>query len=128
MDNEFVGTALSWLRGQPIISVLLVLMGLDVLAGIAVAFGTKTLSSPLSWRGMSRKALTLILVATAIILEPFAGDLPLGKMVALFYSATEALSIIENAAILGVPLPAPLLDALTKIRNHKPTSVRNPEA
>lgn len=119
MQGEFLTAALTWLRGQPVISVLLLLMALDVVAGTAVAIGTKTLSSPLSWQGMSRKVLTLILVGVAVLVEPFTGDLPLSKMVALFYTATEALSIVENAAVLGVPLPAPLLDALVKMRESK---------
>ncbi len=105
-----------WLQGQPIISLLLILMVADVGCGLARAFVTKTLSSTVSWRGMTRKVVMLILVGVASAVEPYAGGIPLSKGVALFYVAAEFLSILENAAAIGVPLPQVLIDALSKLK------------
>lgn len=108
------------LEGQPVIGALLILMVLDVLVGIVVAIGTRTLSSSVSWSGMSKKAIMLLIVGAAAVIEPYAQGLPLAKLVALFYLVTEGLSILENAALAGVPLPGVLTETLAKLKEPKP--------
>jgi len=110
----FVG----WLDTQPIITALLILMGLDIAVGICRAIITKTLSSTISWRGMSRKVIMLLMLGVAAVLEPLAGGIPLSKLVGIFYTVTEALSILENAAASGVPLPRALVETLAKLREE----------
>lgn len=65
----------------------------------------------------------MIIVGIASVLDPFAQGIPVGKIVAIFYIITEALSVLENAAILGVPLPAMLVDTLLKVRDSKQPTV-----
>jgi toxin secretion/phage lysis holin len=107
------------LQGMPLVSTLLLLMVIDVISGLATSFITKTVSSAVSWRGMSKKVIMLLVVGLAAVLEPFAQGIPLAKLVSLFYIATEALSIMENAALAGVPLPSVLTDALVKIKESQ---------
>ena len=112
----FARGVILWLQSQPVIGLLLVLIIADVLVGICRAFITKTLSSTVSWRGMTRKVVMLILIGVASMVEPYAGGIPVSKGVALFYAATEFLSLLENAAACGVPLPQLLIDALSKLK------------
>lgn len=107
------------IRGTPLLMTLLILMFADVFAGILVACDRRTLNSTISFRGMTRKVFTLLLVGVATTLEPFAQGLPLAKLVAMFYIVTEAISITENAAALGVPLPRTLVEMLQKLKEDQ---------
>jgi toxin secretion/phage lysis holin len=107
------------LQSMPLVSTLLLLMIIDVICGLITSFISKTVSSAVSWRGMSKKVIMLLVVGLAAVLEPFAQGIPLAKLVSLFYIATEALSIMENAAIAGVPLPSVLTEALVKIKESQ---------
>jgi len=110
---------LSWFEKQPVLQTLLILIGLDIVTGILVSIGNKNLDSSISWRGMSRKALTIVLVGVAAAIEPFAHGVPLMNLTAMFYCVSEAISIVENAAAAGVPLPQALVDVLAKLREDK---------
>lgn len=109
-----------WLSQQPILSLLLLLMLSDIVAGTLVAITTHKASSSASWRGMSRKAMTLLVVAVGILFDPIGRtyEVPIANLVASFYVITEAWSILENAAALGVPLPGALVDILVKLRTE----------
>lgn len=102
----------------PLIQALIVLMALDILMGLVTAYIAKKLSSTISWVGMSKKAATLIIVAMAVSVTPASG-LPMGDLATIYYCGTEALSITEKAARLGVPLPPALLDSLVKLKEVK---------
>src|SRR4051794_2455588 len=111
--------AFQWLQGQPVLGGLIVLMAIDVLVGIFLSIAKKTLSSTVSWRGMSKKAIMLLIVGAAGVLQPFLPQVPILNIVSAFYTLTEALSILENAAAAGVPLPAGLVDTLSKLREQR---------
>lgn len=114
--QHFIGLLQQLVDRYPIVSALLVMMLLDIFSGFAVAIGTKTVSSTISWRGMCKKSITLTVVGAAAVLTPFANGLPLHKLVAICFIVSEFLSIAENAGLLGVPLPAILTDTLEKLR------------
>lgn len=101
----------------PTFPILLGAMLLDVLTGLAAAFGTKTLSSSVSWRGMMKKFATVMVVALAVLLEPIVpGQVPLGTLATVGFIVSEALSVLENAGRLGVLPPFLLRDALQKLQ------------
>jgi len=114
--------AVDWLKGQPVVVALILLMFADILTGICCSVVKRTLNSSTSWRGMSRKAMMLLIVSVGAILEPLAQGIPLAKLIALFYLATEVLSVTENAALIGVPLPKVLVDLLIKLREDNKSS------
>ncbi len=89
-----VGLA-SWAALAPMIQLLLVLMALDILSGVIAAIVTKTISSDISYRGVGKKTMVLLLVVMASALSPLVADgaLPIGQAVALFYCINEAISI-----------------------------------
>jgi toxin secretion/phage lysis holin len=102
-----------------VLSGLIVLMVIDVLVGIFLSISKRTLSSTVSWRGMSKKAIMLLIIGAAGVLQPFLPSIPILNIVSAFYTLTEALSIVENAAAAGVPLPAGLIEALAKLQRDQ---------
>ncbi len=126
-----------WLGLYPLMQLLLVLIVLDILSGLIGAFMRKEVSSTVSWAGIGKKALILIIVAGA----EYAGNLAdlqisetltLGAMVAGFYAVNEFISILENAAAAGIPIPKFLRDVLQKLNSEKfeptdPTAASYPE-
>ena len=95
---------------------LLILMMVDFVSGLLAAFVSKTLSSTVSWAGIGRKALTLLVIAGATLVEPLVDGVPVSRLVTTFYLVSESLSILENAARAGVPIPQVLKLSLAKTR------------
>lgn len=110
----------------PTVGTLLVLLVMDFICGIMVASVAHKLSAARAAKGVTRKVYTVLLVGVAATFEPYTGGMPLTKIVALFYCATEAISILKNAAALGIPLPKPLVEVLEKVRgdNDETTTVK----
>src|SRR6478672_8235343 len=100
----------------PMVPTLVYLMGLDIISGVILAFSKRTLNSTTSTTGICRKAMTILLVAMGIALEPLCNGLPVSTLIALGYVKGEVLSIMENASALGLPLPAIISEVLAKIQ------------
>lgn len=112
-----------WVGLSPIIQILLALMVLDLVTGVTAAFIAKEVDSRVSWAGLAKKSLVLMLVGTGSLLQPYAQGVPLGEIVAGFYAANEALSILENVSRAGVPVPQVLVDALTRLNKTEKAKV-----
>jgi toxin secretion/phage lysis holin len=109
----------AWWGGLPLlVQVLIGVMLLDITSGVLAAYITNSLDSRVSFRGMAKKALALVLVGVAAWIEPAVG-IPLASAVAGFYTVHELLSILENAAIAGLPVPDALRDALARVPGGK---------
>lgn len=106
----------SWLQTHSLVPTLIALQLADVVMGLLCALRRLEISSSASYRGMTKKAGTLIIIAVAFLIEPHAQGLPTGAMTTLFYVVTEAISVIENGARLGIPVPAVIREALSKLR------------
>lgn len=128
MDREMIvwlarvvaaGVAVAWGSLTPLVQLLIALMVLDILSGLLAAYGAQALSSSVSFRGMARKGLALVLVGAAAVLQQHL-QLPLADAVAGFYAASELISITENAARAGLPIPAALQAALAKLSPEAP--------
>jgi len=113
-----MGPYYSWL----FIILLLLMQSMDYVSGIAAAIYEKTLSSKVGFKGMMKKSGMLLIVATAYLFELQIFTLPenlrpgmmlpLSKIVAAYFFAVEALSVLENCKRCGVPLPAFLSKSL----------------
>lgn len=106
-----------WGRLPLLLQSLLVLMALDILSGLIAGFVTRSLSSDISWRGMAKKSLVLLLIAACEILE-HTWDLgvPLAAGVVGFYIVNELISIVENTGRAGLPMPRTLTSAISKLK------------
>lgn len=122
--TEFGTRVLEIYIAYPLLGALIALIIIDIVTGTLVAVGDRTLNSTTSFKGMTRKAMVLLILGTGAVLEPYTG-LPLAKLIAGFYICTEALSITENVHRAGVPLPKFLTDTLQKLKNTSESTSDN---
>ena len=127
-----IGALIAGLLGgwDATLQVLCLVMALDFITGLFVAFHGKSsktagggFSSQISFAGLTRKIFVLILVGLAVALDRALGTPGVLRLaVSMFYTANEGLSILENAAVLGLPLPDVLKNALEQMKdkNDKP--------
>jgi toxin secretion/phage lysis holin len=127
---KIVAGALAALAGGlPMLTqVLVVLMAVDIATGVLAAFIHREVSSDVSFRGIARKAIVLLVVAAGAWVEPVV-QLPIGDAVAGFYAVHEGLSILENVTRAGLPVPPVLREALAKLSPERvtPPAPRPPE-
>lgn len=98
---------------------LIAFMIADYITGIMCAITDKTLSSSIGFKGICRKVLVLMLVGAANILdvEVIGTGSVLRSAVIFFYLSNEGISLIENAAHLGLPIPQKLKDVLEQLHD-----------
>ncbi len=104
-----------WGGFSPLLQALIILMAVDIATGFLAGFVTKRLNSDVSFRGMAKKAIVLLIVTMATVVGSSSGVDMLDDAVIGFFIAHEALSVVENAAKAGVPTPKVLRDALEKL-------------
>jgi len=102
-----------------ILTTLLIFVSLDIVSGWIRAFIQKELSSDESFRGTAKKVLIFVIVAVAAQADRLTGSDVLRNAVAIFYCASEALSILENTVAAGLPVPEFLSDALKRLSEKK---------
>ena len=99
-----------------LLKTVVALVVLDYITGIIKAIYTKQLSSTVGFKGLLKKIMVFIMIATAYLLQHLFGDtIPLREVVITFFVANEGLSLLENAAIL-IPVPEKIKDVLLQIR------------
>lgn len=116
-----VGAVLGFMYGEVngLFWALIAFMALDYITGVIVAVIEKRLSSEVGFRGLAKKFLILVFVAVGHIADTYIlGGTPAAmSAVMLFYIANEGISIIENAAALGLPVPKKLTNIMEQIKN-----------
>ncbi len=103
---------------------LLIFMGIDYLTGLIVAGvfhkSEKTengaLESRAGWKGLCRKGVTLLIVLVACRLDLVMGSNFIRDAVVIAFIANEAISIIENAGLMGIPVPAAITRAIEVLK------------
>lgn len=111
MIGGWLGYFLGGCDGLLIALVMFVVM--DYISGVMCAIADKTLSSEVGFKGICRKVLIFVLVGIANILDVQVMGAPgiLRTAVIFFYLSNEGVSLLENAAHLGLPVP----DAIKKV-------------
>lgn len=100
-----------------LITILLLLMLIDVITGLVKAIKDKNLWSRKSLFGYARKILVFLIITVANLLDLMMnlnGTLVLATVT--FYILNEVLSITENSAQIGLPLPKQLLDVIQVVQ------------
>lgn len=112
---------LIWLIGgwDTLAKVLFGLMFLDYLTGLIVGYKMQNLNSQRAFKGLRKKLLVLVILCGASLMHKLVPDLAFRTLVGMFYCATELLSIVENVAKVGVPIPNKLKKALEQLREEK---------
>ena len=106
---------------------LIVFMVLDYITGIMCAVVDKQLSSAVGVRGICKKVLILMLVGVANIVDVHVvgtGSALRGAVVC-FYLSNEGLSLLENAAHLGLPVPDKLKSILAQLHDRNDKDEQN---
>ncbi|MGI6235127.1 MAG: phage holin family protein [Christensenellales bacterium] len=133
-------TALAWMTRalggwDGALGIMFLLMGLDLLSGLVVAFYQRSdkteqggFRSRQFFLGVTRKLLMVLLVILGTALDTLLDTSICRLSVIGFYAANEALSVVENAALLGVPFPRGILQSLERYQQtqNQNEGVKNP--
>lgn len=106
---------------------LLIFMGIDYFSGLVVAGvfhkSNKTesgaLESKAGWKGLCRKCMTLLFVLIAYRLDLAIGVDYIRNAVIIGFMANELISIVENAGLMGLPLPDAINKAIDVLAEQK---------
>ena len=118
---SIVATTFVWLVGGVDVALqcLLVAIVIDYISGIIKAYNTKTLSSNIGFRGILKKVGILLIVMLAVLVDRVTIDNGgVRTLVIYYFVANEGLSILENLAQAGLPIPKSLKDALKVIKKE----------
>lgn len=98
---------------------LLVFIALDYISGLIKAYCTKTLSSKIGFKGILKKVGILAIVALSVSLDRLGGDTgAIRTLVIYYFVANEGLSVLENLAEAGIPIPNSIKKALKNIKKE----------
>lgn len=99
---------------------LLVFVIFDYITGVMCAIADKTVSSAIGFKGICRKVLIFLLVGVANILDVqvIGTGSALRTAIIFFYLSNEGISLLENAAHLGLPVPEKIKTVLEQLHNR----------
>ncbi len=117
-----VCTAATYLLGGWDVALLVLcsFMAIDYLTGVIIAVINKKLSSEVGFKGLAKKLFIVLMLILAVLLDRLVGNPEwiFRTLVAYFYIANEGVSIVENIAVLGVPIPKRIIDALEQLKGE----------
>ena len=99
---------------------LIAFVVIDYITGVMCAIVDKNLSSEVGFKGICKKVLIFILVGLAHVMDVNVigtGSI-LRTAIIFFYISNEGLSLVENAAYLGLPIPQKLKDVLEQLHDR----------
>ena len=123
---QFVFTAIGGWLGyflggcDGLLIALVVFVAVDYVTGVMCAISDKKLSSEVGFKGICRKVLIFLLVGIANILDVqvIGTGSVLRTAVIFFYLSNEGVSLLENAAHLGLPVPEKMKEILEQLHDR----------
>lgn len=108
------------------LTTLMIFMGIDYLSGLIVAGvfhnSPKTesgaLESRAGFKGLLRKAMVLVFVLIGYRLDVAVGTTYIRDAVCIAFIANELISIIENAGLMGIPIPEVISEGVDMLKKH----------
>lgn len=99
---------------------LIAFVAIDYITGVMYAISDKTLSSEVGFKGICRKVLIFLLVGIGNIIDVQVLGSPgvLRTAVIFFYLSNEGVSLLENAAHLGLPVPDAIKTVLEQLHDR----------
>jgi len=99
---------------------LLIFVAIDYVTGVIAAGKEGKLSSHVGLKGIAKKVMTFFVVAVAHQVDLLLGDGHVFRDAAVtFYIANEAISILENAGRIGVPIPEKIHQAVEILKGRE---------
>lgn len=116
------GGFLGWFLGgvDGFLYALIAFTVIDYITGVMCAITDKNLSSSIGFKGVCRKVLIFTLVGIGNIVDVYVlgqGGV-LRTAVIFFYLSNEGVSILENSAHLGLPIPEKLKEVLEQLHER----------
>lgn len=104
---------------------LIVIMVLDYITGVIA--NRVNLDSKIGFKGIAKKVMILALVAVGAQVDKAMGTdgYICRTLVTMFYIANESLSIVENSAKMGLPVPQKLIDCLEQLKGNEESEEQN---
>ena len=117
-----VGGWLGWFLGgcDGLLYALIAFVVIDYITGVMCAITDHTLSSSVGFKGICRKILIFLMVGIANILDIYViGTGSVLRTAAIFfYLSNEGVSLLENAAHLGLPVPGAIKEVLEQLHER----------
>ena len=117
-----VGGWLGWFLGgcDGLLYALIAFVTIDFITGVMCAVADHNLSSEVGFKGIAKKVLIFLLVGIGHILDTqvIGSGSVLRTAVIFFYISNEGVSLVENAAHLGLPIPEKLKDVLEQLHDR----------
>lgn len=106
------------------LATLMIFMGVDYATGLIVAgvfhksgkSETGTLESHAGWKGLCKKGVSLLIVLVAHRLDLLMGSSFIRDATIIAFITNETISIVENAGLMGAPIPAVLVKAIEVLK------------
>lgn len=117
-----IGGFIGWLLGgfDGFLYALIAFAVIDYITGVMCAISDKRLSSEVGFKGICRKVLIFVLVGIGNLVDVYVlGEARvLRTAVIFFYLSNEGVSLLENSAHLGLPIPQKLKSVLEQLHNR----------
>lgn len=111
-----------------LLTALIAVMAVDYVSGVLVALNNRSkktasggLSSKVGFAGLLKKGMILLVVLVATLVDKAIGSegMVFQSAAVCFYIANEGLSVLENAALLGLPVPSAIRRALDELKKDE---------
>jgi len=115
----FIGSFLGGVDG--FLYALIAFVIIDYITGVMVGITQKKLSSEIGFKGILKKVLIFCLVGVGSIVDTkiLCEGNAIRTAVVFFYCSNEGVSILENVAKIGLPIPQKLKDVLEQLNDRK---------
>ena len=130
-----IGSAISGFFGgwTSAMTTLIIFMAIDYVTGLVVAGVFKKsgksesggLESRAGWKGLCRKGMVLLILLVACRLDLAIGTAYIKDAVCIAFVANETISIVENAGLMGVPIPAIIVKAIDILKKKGDNDDKN---
>ena len=109
------------------LTTLIIFMTVDYITGLVVAgvfhkspkTKSGSLESKAGWKGLCRKGTTFLMVLIACRLDLIMGTSFVRDAVIIAYIINEAISIVENAGLMGLPIPSAIINAIEVLKKKE---------
>ena len=109
-----------------VITILVIFMVIDFVTGMVAASVFKVskheecgLSSKTCWKGLYKKAMALLFCFMSALFDLLLGTKFILYTVAIGFIVSESISIMENAGLMGVPVPRAFKEAIAILKNRE---------
>lgn len=111
-------TTIYYLGGLDIaLKSLLIMIIIDYLTGVLSAIYNKKVNSKIGFKGIIKKVSYLFIIVLSVIIDNVLGQTgTIRTLVIYFFVANDGISILENVAEMGIPLPQKLIDTLEQLK------------